>query len=54
MYKNGKMCLLNVHGLIGNRITWQEVGSNVRQTWETTEDGGSTWKVAFDGEYRRD
>ena len=37
-----------------NRIAWeaQEDGS-VRQTWNISQDGGATWTVVFDGEYRR-
>ncbi len=36
-----------------NRITWtpREDGS-VRQHWETSQDGGSSWTTAFDGIYR--
>ncbi len=39
-----------------NRITWSQLdsdGDRVRQLWEISADGGSTWTVAFDGEYRR-
>lgn len=39
-----------------NRITWSlmdATGDRVRQLWEISADGGSTWTVAFDGEYRR-
>ena len=39
-----------------NRITWSRLdssGNRVRQLWEVSADGGSTWAVAFDGEYRR-
>ena len=37
-----------------DRITWtpQRDGS-VRQWWQTSNDGGRTWKTAFDGIYRR-
>ncbi|HSC46689.1 MAG TPA: hypothetical protein VLG68_01240 [Gammaproteobacteria bacterium] len=37
-----------------NRITWtpQKDGS-VRQLWESSSDGGKTWKVVFDGIYRK-
>jgi hypothetical protein len=35
------------------RITWTPGASGeVRQLWETSGDGGSTWTVAFDGRYR--
>lgn len=36
------------------RITWTpSADGSVRQTWETSEDGGSSWIVAFDGTYRK-
>ena len=35
------------------RITWTHEGDEVRQVWETSTDGGTTWTVAFDGRYRR-
>jgi hypothetical protein len=37
-----------------NRITWtpQKDGS-VRQLWESSSDGGKTWKTVFDGIYRK-
>lgn len=38
------------------RITWSVLDGDpdrVRQLWETSTDGGETWEVAFDGEYRR-
>ena len=37
-----------------NRITWSSLDDGrVRQLWETTADEGKTWKVAFDGYYKR-
>ena len=39
-----------------NRISWSRsdtTGVRVRQLWEVSADGGGTWTVAFDGEYRR-
>lgn len=37
-----------------NRITWTRIGPDeVRQLWETSGDGGSTWATVFDGSYRR-
>ena len=37
-----------------NKIIWEAIDKNtVRQTWSVTSDNGKTWKVAFDGEYRR-
>ena len=36
------------------RITWTpNADATVRQLWETSEDGGKTWSVAFDGRYVR-
>ena len=35
-------------------MTWTDLGpGKVRQLWEQSTDGGKTWTVAFDGEYRR-
>ena len=37
-----------------DRVTWsREEGGRVRQFWESSSDGGSTWTVAFDGLYSR-
>ena len=37
-----------------NRITWQETApGEVRQLWETSADGGATWRAVFDGRYRK-
>ena len=37
-----------------NRVTWYDnEDGTVRQHWEQSEDGGKTWKNAFDGLYRR-
>lgn len=39
-----------------NRITWSTIDGDpdrVRQLWESSTDGGESWKVVFDGEYRR-
>jgi hypothetical protein len=36
------------------RITWEPTApGQVRQLWETSADGGTTWTVAFDGRYRK-
>ena len=36
-----------------NRIVWELLKSNaVRQTWSISKDGGKSWFVAFDGEYK--
>src|SRR5688572_22462307 len=37
-----------------NRISWTPLdGGDVRQLWETSTDGGTTWTVSFDGRYSR-
>ncbi|MEO0898021.1 MAG: hypothetical protein AAFY71_16550 [Bacteroidota bacterium] len=42
-----------VLGNTGNRITWSPLeGNRVRQKWEAKQADGS-WKVVFDGEYRK-
>ena len=39
---------------VRNRITWEETAPGaVRQLWEVSPDRGGTWKVIFDGRYRR-
>jgi len=55
--KEGKMVLDDVEhgdrdkGL--NRIVWELLKSNtVRQTWSISKDGGLSWSVVFDGEYK--
>jgi hypothetical protein len=37
-----------------NRIRWTRIdGDHVRQLWDYSLDGGTSWKVAFDGLYTR-
>jgi hypothetical protein len=37
-----------------NRITWERLpDGRVRQLWETSSDGGATWKTSFDGYYTK-
>jgi len=37
-----------------NKIIWGKMKNNsVRQTWSISKDGGKTWVVVFDGEYKR-
>jgi hypothetical protein len=37
-----------------NRITWSVLpDGRVRQLWQTTSDGGATWKTSFDGFYEK-
>ncbi len=39
---------------LDQRISWSvQPDASVRQLWETSEDGGKTWSVAFDGKYVR-
>jgi hypothetical protein len=35
------------------RITWTPRDGGVRQLWEVSSDGGTTWRTAFDGRYVR-
>ncbi len=35
------------------RITWTPYDGEVRQLWEVSSDGGTTWRTAFDGRYVR-
>ncbi len=40
--------------LAKQRITWTpQSGGAVRQHWESSADGGKTWKTEFDGTYRK-
>lgn len=35
-----------------NRVTWTPLPNrHVRQLWESSTDGGTTWTVEFDGDY---
>ena len=58
-FADGKMVLsgetLDSSGTaVLNRITWQETGPGaVRQLWEVSGDGGKSWRVVFDGRYRK-
>jgi hypothetical protein len=39
-------------GVVVQRITWsKEADASVRQLWESSNDGGKTWSVSFDGKY---
>ena len=57
----GKMILrgeVPVRGDPGNKvlhqITWEKrADGRVRQIWQSSPDGGSSWKVVFDGTYVR-
>jgi hypothetical protein len=35
------------------RITWTPHDGEVRQHWQVSSDGGTTWRTAFDGRYVR-
>lgn len=36
-----------------NKISWEKLANGyVRQIWEISNDGGKTWTISFDGEYR--
>lgn len=55
-YANGRMTLASTPDAKGaiSRITWERLpDGRVRQLWETSPDGGATWKIAFDGYYGR-
>ena len=58
-FKDGKMILVGETAARGTakaalqRITWTPLpDGTVRQYWESSEDGGKSWTVAFDGSYR--
>jgi hypothetical protein len=37
-----------------NQIVWEPMrNGSVRQTWSLSKDGGKSWTIVFDGEYRR-
>jgi hypothetical protein len=39
---------------VRHRITWTpRSATEVRQLWETSNDGGATWTTVFDGAYRK-
>ena len=39
---------------VAHRITWTPgADGSVRQLWESSADGGTTWSVVFDGRYVR-
>ena len=58
-FADGRMVLVTVPGPRAavepvNRITWQQLpDGRVRQLWESSTDGGATWKTAFDGYYSK-
>jgi hypothetical protein len=37
-----------------NKIVWEKLkNGDVRQTWNLSSDEGKTWKILFDGEYKK-
>ncbi|MEO8430984.1 MAG: hypothetical protein ABI592_05695 [Acidobacteriota bacterium] len=60
-FAGGRMVLSSAKKVAGgadvvNRVTWERIDGSadrVRQLWESSLDGGKTWKVAFDGTYVR-
>ena len=59
LFKDGRMTLIgetvdSTGGKATQRIIWEQTAPNqVRQLWETSTDGGTTWTVSFDGRYRK-
>ena len=56
-FEDGRMVLTGEKksdsGSTLQRITWTPKGKEVRQVWESSTDGGKTWSVVFDGNYRK-
>ena len=58
-FADGRMVLTSAprrtdRGVDVQRITWsQNPDGTVRQLWESSVDGGTTWTIAFDGVYTR-
>jgi len=56
---NGKMVMTGQRptpngSVVRHRITWEPLEKGaVRQLWESSTDGGTSWKPVFDGTYRR-
>ena len=52
--EGGRMVLQSGEGAERQRITWTPLpDGRVRQLWDSTTDGGRTWKVEFDGMYAK-
>jgi hypothetical protein len=50
----GAMVLSSSEGQDRQRISWTPYpDGSVRQIWESSADGGASWKTAFDGWYKR-
>ena len=57
-FADGRMVLagesLDEGKKVTQRITWERLpDGRVRQLWESSKDGGTTWTVAFDGYYAK-
>jgi hypothetical protein len=53
-FEGGKMVLQSGDGASRQRITWTPMNDGrVRQLWDSSSDGGRTWKVEFDGTYKK-
>jgi hypothetical protein len=57
-YADGRMVLAGESqdggSKVMQRITWERLpDGRVRQLWESSKDGGTTWTVAFDGYYTK-
>lgn len=51
---DGKMVLQSKEDSIFNKITWESLeDGSVRQSWEVSNDSGTSWKTVFDGIYRK-
>jgi len=49
-----KMVMESGSGPARQRITWTPMADGrVRQLWDSSTDGGTTWKVEFDGTYTK-
>jgi hypothetical protein len=40
-------------GTVHHRVSFEPSAAGVRQLWEQSTDGGTTWSVSFDGMYRK-
>lgn len=55
--KDGRMLMsgeMTQHGQrVQDRMSWIPQDGKIRQLWETSEDGGKTWRVIFDVYYSK-
>jgi hypothetical protein len=55
-FRDGSMVLEGMTASVRHRISWSVIDNDpdrVRQLWETSNDDGASWQLAFDGRYRR-